>query len=105
MKVTFIQATGERSCVDIAEGATLLDAALASRVPGIAAECGGSCACGTCHVYIGNNFQSRIAGPSDEESGMLSGVIDQTAESRLACQIKLSADLDGIEVRIPESQY
>jgi 2Fe-2S ferredoxin len=73
-------------------------------VAGIVAQCGGACACATCHVYVEPSWVSRLAPPEDMELGMLEAAWEPRANSRLSCQITLNEDLDGLTVTVPERQ-
>ncbi|MBH9975356.1 MULTISPECIES: 2Fe-2S iron-sulfur cluster-binding protein [Bartonella] len=90
--------------VDSPSGLTLMEAALGNNVPGIVAECGGACSCATCHVYIDENWLSRVGDPNPMEDDMLDFAYDRRENSRLSCQITLDESLDGLVVYIPERQ-
>lgn len=104
--VTFIDAKGTSRSVDAPEGMSVADAALNNQVPGIEADCGGFCACATCHVYLDDEWLAKVP-PADElEAAMLdTEAVDRRANSRLACQLRLSDALEGIIVHTPERQY
>ncbi len=104
-RVLFLSHTGVEYPVDAHIGDSLMTAALDNAVPGIDAECGGGCACGTCHVYIDKSWAGRVAAVADMEEGMLDFVHKREAHSRLACQVTLDDALDGIVVHMPESQF
>jgi 2Fe-2S ferredoxin len=82
-----------------------MEAAKLNSVAGIEAECGGACACATCHVYIDGAWREKVGKPAEMEEDMLDFAFDVREESRLSCQIKVSADLDGLVVRVPEKQF
>lgn len=104
--VTFIDARGEARTVEAPAGMSVADAALDNHVPGIEADCGGFCACGTCHVYLDADWLAKVPAADELEAAMLaSQVIDPRPNSRLACQLKLSGELEGIVVHTPERQY
>lgn len=103
--ITFITFTGERHEVDVAGGTTLMRAAVDHGVPGIDGDCGGNCACATCHVYIEAPWGQKLSAKSDAEDDMLGLAVDPRATSRLGCQIRLSDALDGIVVALPEGQH
>lgn len=87
-------------------GQSLMQAATGSNVQGIAADCGGLLTCATCHVYVREPFASRLALPTEDELGMLEFTASpRRANSRLSCQIKLTPELDGLAVDLPETQY
>lgn len=105
-RVTFIDFKGEARGVEAPAGMSLADAALNNHVPGIEADCGGFCACGTCHVYLDEDWLAKVPAPDELEAAMLaSQVIDPRPNSRLGCQIRLGDALDGIVVHTPQRQY
>lgn len=103
-KVTFRTADGVARLVDAASGSSLMEGAVGGGVPGILAECGGACACATCHVHIDEEWIARLPPAGEIEASMLDYVQDARPTSRLACQIVLTEDLDGLSVRVPEVQ-
>ncbi|WP_420393556.1 2Fe-2S iron-sulfur cluster-binding protein [Acuticoccus sp.] len=103
-KITYITHDGEPHDVEAEAGATVMSAAVRSMVPGIDAECGGACACATCHVYVDEAWQEVVGGPSPMEEDMLDFAMEVRAGSRLSCQIKVTDALDGLVVRVPEEQ-
>ena len=102
--VQFIQADGSTQLVEGDAGETLMKAAINAMVPGVLAECGGACICATCHVIVDPVWADKLPPKADDEEDMLEGVIDVTEYSRLACQIKLAPELDGLKVNVPEDQ-
>lgn len=102
--ITFIEHDGSEHKVDIEEGRSLMQTALDNSVPGIDADCGGECACGTCHVIVDENWASTIGVASDTEAQMLEMTPEKAVTSRLSCQIPMTEDMDGLIVRIPEFQ-
>ena len=104
-KITFIQADGSQQVVDATPGVTVMEAAKINMVPGIEAECGGACACATCHVYVDNAWREKTGTPSQMEEDMLDFAFDVRESSRLSCQIKVTPALDGLIVRVPEKQF
>lgn len=102
--ITYITHAGEEHKVDAQEGSTVMEAAVRAMVPGIEAECGGACACATCHVYVDPAWQDAVGGPSPMEEDMLDFAYEVQPGSRLSCQIKVSDKLDGLVVRVPERQ-
>lgn len=104
-RILFLSHTGVEYPVDSPAGDTLMAAALDNAVPGIEAECGGGCACGTCHVYIDAAWAGRLTPVADMEEGMLDFVHERAEHSRLACQVTLDDSLDGLVVHIPASQF
>jgi len=106
VRVIFKTADGERIAVEAPVGGTLMQAAVRNNIPGIEAECGGSCICATCHVYCDENDRAKVGNVSLQEDEML----EQTAAerrntSRLSCQIKLTPTIDGAVFFLPETQY
>ena len=103
-KLTFIDYEGVERAVSAEVGLTLMEVARNNDIPGIAAECGGMCACATCHVFIDKNFLERVGPVTEAEEPMLEFVDDAGPNSRLSCQIEVTEDLDGMRVVTPESQ-
>lgn len=87
-----------------AEGDSLMKVAIDNMVPGIDGDCGGDCACGTCHVIVAEDWLNRVGKPESEEEALIGMTPDSESGSRLACQIVLSEDLDGLAVTLPEFQ-
>jgi 2Fe-2S ferredoxin len=104
-KVTFIAFGGSVRTVDVPEGTTLMRAATDNGVAGIDGDCGGNCACATCHVYVDPNWRERVGARNSSEQDMLSCVEELRDDSRLACQITVTAALDGVVVNLPEAQH
>ncbi|MFM1816174.1 MAG: hypothetical protein RLZ98_2869 [Pseudomonadota bacterium] len=104
-KITFILADGGTQVVEAEPGGTVMEAARRNDVPGIEAECGGACSCATCHVYVDDAWREATGEPSEMEEDMLDFAFDVREESRLSCQIKVTPELDGLVVRIPEKQF
>ena len=103
-KITYIQPDGSSQVVEAKTGVTVMEAAKLNDIPGIEAECGGACACATCHVYVEEEWREKTGGPSPMEEDMLDFGYDVRPNSRLSCQIKVTDALDGLVVRIPERQ-
>lgn len=104
-KVSFTTAAGKVYEVEAKAGTTLMEAAVKNNVPGIDADCGGACACATCHVYVDPEWAGKTGKPSGMEESMLDFAEAVEPTSRLSCQIKVTAELDGLVVRMPESQH
>jgi ferredoxin, 2Fe-2S len=104
-KVTFIAFTGGAHTVEVPPGTTLMHAATDNRVPGIDGDCGGNCACATCHVYVEQTWLERLGARTATEEEMLNCVPEREDSSRLACQITLTDALDGLVVNMPEAQH
>ena len=104
-KVTYIGPDGTETTLEAREGDSVMETAVKNGVKGIVAECGGACSCATCHVYVEPEFRDIVGGPGDLEDDMLDGAeSERTESSRLSCQIKMNADLDGLTVRIAPRQ-
>src|SRR5581483_4426224 len=95
-KVTYIEFNGASHTVDANAGESLMQAAVGNMVPGITADCGGACACATCHVYVDPSWTERVGPPSEIESAMLEVVTCREGNSRLSCQIKMRPELEGL---------
>jgi 3-phenylpropionate/trans-cinnamate dioxygenase ferredoxin reductase subunit len=100
-RATYVQADGEACSVEVSVGMTLMEGAVRNNLPGIIAECGGTCSCGTCHVYVDEQWRERLDDPEFEEEDLLEFIQDRQPNSRLSCQIVMSDDLDGLVVRLP----
>jgi 2Fe-2S ferredoxin len=103
-RITFIEHDGTTRTVEAENGATVMETAIRNAVPGIEAECGGACACATCHVYIGEEWVSVVGSPAPMEEDMLDFAFDVRPNSRLSCQIKVSDALDGLILTTPKRQ-
>lgn len=103
-KITFIEFGGREHVVDVQPGYTVMEGAIWNDIPMIDALCGGSCACATCHIHVDPSWADRLRPPSEAELELLSGHPDAAADSRLSCQIKVTAALDGLVIRLPEVQ-
>ena len=102
--ITVVEVSGTAHQVEAQEGSTAMEAAVRNGVPGIDAECGGACACATCHVYVDEAWRTKVGEPSPMEEDMLDFASEVAPNSRLSCQIKLTAALDGLVLRLPERQ-
>ena len=102
--ITFIEHDGKQHLVDLEAGKSLMQIAMDNGVPGIDADCGGECACGTCHVLVGNHWLKVAGAPNPAELQMLEMTPERQQNSRLACQIKVSDAMDGMEIHLPEFQ-
>ena len=103
-KITFIQHNGSEITANGVTGMTVMETAVKNQVPGIDAECGGACACATCHVYVDEAWVEKTGSAEAMEEDMLDFAYDVQPNSRLSCQIKVSEALDGLVVRLPEFQ-
>jgi ferredoxin, 2Fe-2S len=104
-RVTFVEQGGAEHVVEAAAGSSLMEAARDNGVPGILADCGGACACATCHVYVPEEWRRHTGEPDGMEADMLEAADGVRAASRLACQIRVTPDLEGLIVEIPGASY
>lgn len=103
-KINIIAYDGTPFEIDAVNGSTVMENAVKNQVPGIEAECGGACACATCHVYVDEAWLDTVGAPEPMEEDMLDFAFDVRPNSRLSCQIKVSDKLEGLVVRVPERQ-
>ena len=103
--VTYIEANGAQYEIDVPVGDSVMQGAVDNMIDGILAECGGACACATCHCYVDDAWWGKVGEPNDVEKEMLEAVVEPKPTSRLGCQIEITDDLDGLIVRLPASQY
>jgi 2Fe-2S ferredoxin len=103
-RITYIEFNGTAHSVDVPPGQSVMEGAVRNGVPGIDADCGGNCACATCHVFVDEAWLDKVGAPLDGEKAMLEYVQGALANSRLSCQIAVTAALDGLVVRTPEHQ-
>lgn len=104
-KITYIEHNGKEHTVEVADGLTLMEGAMRNSIPGIDADCGGACACATCMVYVPEEWFSKLEPAEPMEETMLDFCDRREDNSRLSCQLKVSPALDGIRVKMPESQH
>ena len=104
IKITYIEHNGTPHVVNAEPGFTVMETAIRNAAPGITAECGGACACATCHVYVDEAWKDKTGEPSQMEEDMLDFAFDTRPNSRLSCQIKVKSEFDGLILRIPEKQ-
>ena len=103
-KITYTDKDGKSRTIDAEVGSTVMETAIGNNVPGIEAECGGACACATCHVYVEEEGRAKVGEPSPMEEDMLDFGYDVRPNSRLSCQIKVTDELDGLKVTTPDRQ-
>ncbi len=103
-KITFIKNDSTEHVAEFEAGTTLMQVAVENGVPGIDGDCGGECACGTCHVILQEAWFKKIGAPGDHEEQMLSMTPERAETSRLGCQVKTSEAMDGMTVHLPEFQ-
>ncbi len=104
-RITYVEHSGTEHSVDVPDGLSLMEGAVRFTVPGIDGDCGGACACATCHVYIAPEWAGKVPPMQELERDMLDFAFDVTPESRLSCQIKVKPELAGMIVRTPKRQY
>ena len=103
-KINFVDSDGTNREVETKNGTSVMEAAVQNMIPGIDADCGGACACATCHVYVSNDWMDKLKTKDDMEESMLDFAEDVQENSRLSCQILMNDQLDGITVTTPENQ-
>ena len=103
-KITYIEHNGTEHVVDVAEGLSVMEGAVKNAIPGIDADCGGACACSTCHVYVDKAWLDKLPEKEVMEEDMLDFAYEPNEQSRLTCQLKVTDALDGLVVRMPEKQ-
>ncbi|MEN6543402.1 2Fe-2S iron-sulfur cluster-binding protein [Parvibaculum sp.] len=104
-KIIFKEHDGKEHPVEVENGMTVMEAAIKNMIPGIDADCGGACACATCHVYVDAAWMDKVGKPESMEEDMLDFAFDVRENSRLSCQIKVTDALDGLVVTTPEKQF
>jgi 2Fe-2S ferredoxin len=104
-KITYVEFSGTEHPIEVKTGLTVMEGAVKHNVPGIDADCGGACACATCHVYVDAAWTDKVGSPTAMEESMLDFAENVEPNSRLSCQIKVTDALDGLVVRMPESQH
>jgi len=103
-KVKYIEHNGKEHEIDIQNGLTVMEGAVQNDIPGIDADCGGGMACATCHVYVKDDWYSKLPDKENGEDDMLDQAYQPNSSSRLSCQIIISEDLNGLVVHLPEKQ-
>ena len=104
-KIKYIEHSGTEHEIDVANGLTVMEGAIKNKVPGIDADCGGACACATCHVYVDKEWLNKTGEADDMETDMLDFAFDVEENSRLSCQVKITDELDGLVIKLPEKQF
>jgi 2Fe-2S ferredoxin len=104
-KITYVEHSGAEHVVEAPPGLSVMEAAVRNNVPGIDADCGGAAACATCHVYVDQPWLPKTGARTEMEAAMLEFAEAVAPNSRLACQVRVSDELDGLVVRLPESQH
>ena len=103
-KITYIDFGGTARTIEVKTGLSVMEGAVKNNVPGIDADCGGACACATCHVYVEDAWREATGTPEQMEEDMLDFAFDVRPSSRLSCQIRVTEALDGLVVHVPERQ-
>ena len=103
-KITFVGSDGSASDVDATVGHTLMEIAVDNNIAGMVAECGGACACATCHAYVADEWLGRLPEMDDMEDAMLESAMDRRTNSRLSCQIEVTDELEGLTVTIADNE-
>ena len=104
-KITYITSDGTRNDVDVENGYSVMEGAINNNIDGIVAECGGACACATCHAYVDEAWLEKLPAMDDMEDSMLDAAFKRTANSRLTCQLEVTDELDGLVVQVAENDY
>ena len=103
-KITYVEHSGKQHVIDVANGLTVMEGAIQNNIPGIDADCGGSMACATCHVYVKEEWFDKINLKTEGEDDMLDTAYEPKKNSRLSCQISVNDEIDGLIVNLPEKQ-
>jgi 2Fe-2S ferredoxin len=103
-RLTIIESSGKEHHLEPDEGKSVMQAALDALVPGILADCGGSCSCATCHCYVEQEWFAQLPQPEGAERDMLDCALEPRENSRLSCQLRVTAQTDGLVIRLPKSQ-
>jgi 2Fe-2S ferredoxin len=104
-KIIYLTPDGTRHEVEVEKGYSVMEGAINNNIEGIVAECGGACACATCHSYIDEAWLDKVAEMDDMEDSMLDAAFERKDNSRLTCQIEVSDELDGLIVHVAENEY
>ena len=104
-RIVYVHPRGKRDTLEVSNGLSVMQAATGRALDGILAECGGNAMCATCHVYVDPDWIDRLPPMSAEEDALLDGTAsERRANSRLSCQLKIGAELDGLTVHLPDRQ-
>ena len=103
-KITYIENDGKEHTVDVQNGLTVMEGAVQNDIPGIDADCGGSMACATCHVYVKDDWYDKLDEKNEGEDDMIDQAYEPKKNSRLSCQITVSDKIEGLVVHLPEKQ-
>ena len=103
-KITYIEHNGKSHTIEVPKDLTVMEGAIQNTIPGIDADCGGACACATCHVYVNEEWIDKLPATTNTEQDMLDMAFQPNKQSRLSCQIVVNEDLDGLVVKMPSKQ-
>ena len=103
-KITYIEHIGKSHVIDVSDGLSIMEGAVENNIPGITADCGGACACATCHVYVDEKWFDKLKKKDEAEQDMLDMAFEPNKFSRLSCQISVSDKLEGMVLKIPSKQ-
>ena len=103
-KITYMEHNGKNHTIEVANGLSVMEGAVQNNIPGIDADCGGSMACATCHVYVKEEWFNKLPKKEDGEEDMLDMAFEPKTNSRLSCQLMVSEQIDGLVVNLPEKQ-
>jgi len=103
-KITYIEHNGKSHTLEVENGLTIMEGAIQNNIPGIDADCGGGCACATCHVYVDEKWFNKLQKKENAEQDMIDVAFEPKSFSRLSCQIIVSDELDGLVVKMPSKQ-
>ena len=103
-KITYIEHSGKSHTIEVSNGLSVMEGAVQNNIPGIDADCGGSMACATCHVYVKEEWFNKLPKKEDGEEDMLDMAFEPKKNSRLSCQLMVSDQIDGLVVNLPEKQ-
>ena len=104
-KSKYIEFDGKEHEIEVSTGLTVMEGAIKNKIPGSDADCGGACACATCHVYVADEWINKLPNKDDSEEDMLDFAFEVKESSRLSCQITVSDELEGLVVKMPEKQF
>ena len=103
-KIVYIEHSGKSHSINVQNGLTVMEGAIQNNIPGIDADCGGSCACATCHVYVDQKWFNKLPNKESSEEDMLDMAFESNKFSRLTCQLTVTDELDGLVVKMPSKQ-
>ena len=104
IKLRYIEHDGTSHAVEVEEGMNLMEGATLNMVPGVEGMCGGICSCATCHCYLPEEWLGRVPQAAEGELAMLEGVAERRSNSRLGCQVRITQELDGLNIHLPKTQ-